>query len=356
MSAACRWLGINLLLLAAATQSPVAVAAAGGPALLFASDDEVEITLELPLRTLLRQRQSRPNVEGTIVVTAPATQGPPLDVEVATRGHSRLEICSFPPLRLNFRRGRVADTLFADQNRLKLVTLCRDTASYTAYLGLEYLVYRMYGVLTDAAFRVRPARMRYVDTERGDESQVAPAFFIEPIDGVAERLGSRAVSAPRLRLEQLEPRALARLALFQFIIGNTDWAVTQPTLGEDTCCHNGDVLVAPDGSGALVLVPFDFDNAGIVGAEYAKPDERLGIRSVRTRLYRGYCATNGYLDETVAALNVARPAIEALLEEQPLPPAVRAGAASYLARSYEILNDERERERQIVDRCLGSGS
>jgi len=191
-----------------------------------------------------------------------------------------------------------------------------------------------------------------VDSER-DGSQIGPAFFIEPIDGVAERLGWQSVAVPALRLEQLEPRALTRLALFQFMIGNTDWAITRPSLGEDTCCHNGDVLAPAESPESVVLVPFDFDHAGLVDAEYATPDERLPIHSVRERLYRGFCATNGYLDETIAAFNAARPAIETLLENQRLAPKARAAAASYLARSYEIINDEPEKRRQLVDRCLG---
>jgi hypothetical protein len=342
---------IVALLFAAVVQWPSAQPLSPPP--LFASDAEIEITLRLPLRTLLRQRARRPDVEGTVLVTGAGVESPPLDVEVTTRGHKRLEICSFPPLRLNFRRSQVAGTLFAGQNRLKLVTQCRDGESYTGYLELEYFVYRLYEQLSDAAFRVRPSRVRYVDTERGEQSRVAPAFFIEPAGSVAERLGWQSVQVPRLALEQLEPRALARLALFQFMIGNTDWAVTQASLGEDICCHNGEVL-APKGEGSFVIVPFDFDHAGIVGAEYAEPDERLGIRSVRERLYRGFCSTNGYIAETIAEFNLARPAIEALLHARPLTPGARAAAASYLDRSYEILNDERERQRQIVERCLGS--
>jgi hypothetical protein len=351
MIGTARPIGTTILLLVAVTPLR-ALSADGVPAPLFASDDEIALTLELPLRTLLRQRTRHPDVEGTLVVDETAA-APPLPVEVTTRGHNRLDVCAFPPLRLSVRREQAAGTLFAGQNRLKLVTLCRDSESYANYLRLEHFAYRMYAELSEAAFRVRPIHARYVDTERDGEAYTAPAFFVEPIGGVAARLGWQAIDAPRLRYEQLEPGALARLALFQFMIGNTDWAVTQPTLGEDTCCHNADVLApVPDRTAALVLVPFDFDSAGLVDAVYAKPDERLGIRSVRERLYRGFCATNGYLDETIAAFNAARPAIEALLDDQPLAPKAQAAAAAYLARSYEIINDEREKQRQILSRCL----
>jgi hypothetical protein len=352
MKAGCLAIVIVSLLLGVAA-APKAQSAGDPPVALFASDDELEIELRLPLKRLLRQRSQDVEVEGVLLVTN-AAAARPLDVEIRPRGHKRLEICPFPPLRLNLRRSQVADTVFAGQNRLKLVTLCADTERHARYLELEYLAYRMYEQVAEAAFRVRWSNMRYVDSERDDEARTAPAFFLEPIGGVAERLALQAVAVPSLRLEQLEPRALARLALFQFMIGNTDWAVTQPTLGEDACCHNGDVLARPADPGSFVIVPFDFDHAGIVGADYAKPDERLGIRSVRERLYRGFCATNGYLDETIAAFNAARPAIEALLEERSSTPETRAAAASYLADSYEILNDEHEKQRQIIDRCLRS--
>jgi hypothetical protein len=352
MNAGYRAIVIASLVLGMAAQAPKAQSADDAPTPLFASDDELEITLRLPLKRLLRQRSQGFEVEGALLVTGAATARP-LDVEIRPRGHKRLEICAFPPLRLNFRRSQVADTAFAGQDRLKLVTLCRDSESHERYLELEYLVYRMYQQVAEAAFRVRWSSMRYMDSERDDAARAAPAFFLEPIGGVAERLGLRAVAVPSLRLEQLDPRALARLAVFQFMIGNTDWAVTQPTLGEDACCHNGDVLARPGNPGSFVIVPFDFDHAGIVDADYAKPDERLGIRSVRERLYRGFCAANGYVDETIAAFNAARPAIEALLEERPLAPETRAAAASYLAESYDILNHEHEKQRQILDRCLG---
>jgi hypothetical protein len=53
-----------------------------------------------------------------------------LDIAVATRGNSRLELCSLPPLSINLKRKQVASTLFAGQNKLKIVTQCRKSADY----------------------------------------------------------------------------------------------------------------------------------------------------------------------------------------------------------------------------------
>ena len=78
-------------------------AAAQTAAPLFANDDPLELTLTLPLRTLIRQRSRRPDIDGSISYSEPGGAITELDVEVTTRGKSRLEMCSFPPLRLTER-------------------------------------------------------------------------------------------------------------------------------------------------------------------------------------------------------------------------------------------------------------
>jgi hypothetical protein len=336
--------------LAASLASLSSQGASGAPAPLFAADEVIEMTLALPLRTLIDARAGLPAVKGTLTVAGSDTATRRLDVEVRPRGRHRLANCTFPPLRLDFKRGQVADTLFAEQNRLKLVAPCRSGPRYEQYLELEYLVYRMYEQLGGVAFRVRRAQMRYVDVEQHHEILEAPAFLLEPLDGVAARFDLTDVESPRIPLAELEPQALTMLALFQFLIGNTDWAATGGAAGED-CCHNADVLAPRDGRSELVLVPYDFDHAGIIDADYATPSGSLGLTSVRQRRYRGFCRTNDYLDEAIRALNTARPAIEALLQSERLAPRSRTDALRYLDRSYEILNDAEERQREIVGRC-----
>ena len=344
--AACGLLaGLVLALVASGTR-------AAEPAPLFASDDVLDMTLAVPLRTLIRGRTRRPEVEGTLSYTEADGAVTELDVEVRTRGRSRLELCSFPPLSVNLRRGQVAGMLFDGQNRLKLVTLCRDTPGYREYLELEYVIYRMYEQVSDFAYRVRPLRVQYLDSERGGDAEEAPAFFIEHQNGIAERVGMQAADVPGVPLAALRPEPLATYALFQYVIGNTDWSAISAA-EDDTCCHNGDVLTPADGSTGAVVVPYDFDQAGLINTAYAAPHEDLPIRSVTQRLFRGFCATNELLDATVEKFNTARPAMEALLDAAALRDRTRADALQFLAGSYEILNDPEQRQREIVDRCRG---
>lgn len=74
-----------------------------------------------------------------------------------------------------------------------------------------------------------------------------------------------------------------RMAIFCYMIGNTDWSVPNQ--------HNCKVLssMSYSGSNLGVIVPYDFDYSGLVDTDYAVPYEKLGIESVRERLYLGLC-------------------------------------------------------------------
>jgi hypothetical protein len=337
-------------MLAAALCAPAASAAADA-APLFRDPQPLEMTLELPLKTLLRERKDRPEVDGVAVVTGPGGQSLRLDVKVSTRGHNRLEKCDFPPLSLDFKRSQLDGTVFAGQNKLKLSTRCRDGGKFGDYLELERLAYLLYQQVGDAAVQVRPARMRYVDTERG-ESVEGPAFFLEHFDSVAARVGRTVLDVPAVPLADLDPASLAVVGLFEYLIGNTDWAATSAAAGRD-CCHNIVPLVPASGPGPVVPLPYDFDSSGFVDPPYAEPDARLNTRSVRDRVYRGYCISNPHLGQARGKLNAARPAMEAIIGAARLEPKIQRKALDYLAEGFEDINDSKGWQRRILDRCRG---
>lgn len=320
---------------------------------LFAAGNTIELTLTAPMRTLVARRARRPDVMGTIAYTGSDGVPVTLDVEVTTRGHSRLEICSFPPLRLDLPRGQVEGTLFAEQNRLKLVTLCRESNNYEQYLQLEYLVYRIYEQVSDYALKVRPVLAHYVDTDRKGRTEDAPAFLIESVDGLAERTGTEVAELPAVDRDMLDPSATAVLSVFQYMIGNTDWSPTSAAQDED-CCHNSEILALDGDAQTYIPVPYDFDQSGFINTVYSAPPEGLRLRSVRERLYRGLCAVNDHLDEAFARFTTARPAIEALLRDAPLEDRFRNDAVEYIVEFYEIINDPAERQEEIVDECRGN--
>lgn len=325
---------------------------ATAPAPLFQDEQPLEMALELPLKSLLHERKQRPELDGVVVVAGPGGQVLRLDVKVSTRGHNRLDKCSFPPLGLDFKRSQVDGTVFAGQNKLKLVTLCQDRPGYDQNLELERLIYSMYQQVSPFSLRTRAVRVRYVDTDHGGEVREAPAFILEHFDSLAQRMGRTVQTVPPAQLGELDGPALDLLGLFQYLIGNTDWSTMAAAEGRD-CCHNTVLLASAGGGGRIMPVPYDFDSSGLVDAPYAEPNETLRLRSVRDRKYRGYCASNGHVDQTVAILNAARPAMEATLGSGRLEPKYVEKARKYLADGFDVLNDPKKRQDRIIDDCRG---
>ena len=101
-------------------------------------------------------------------------------------------------------------------------------------------------------------------------------------------------------------------------------------------------------------MPYDFDQSGIINTEYALPSLDFHIRSVRQRLYRGRCAHNQQLGETIALTNDNRREIEAALAPQELSKKDQKKALQYLEAFYDTINDPKKIDRRIIGRCRGA--
>jgi hypothetical protein len=320
---------------------------------LFDADATLELTIEGPFERLVRERHDKPELDGIVRYTDAAGEEIVLDVGLAPRGNSRLDICSFPPIWLNFKRGQLPGTVFAGQNRIKLVTLCRESDSYRDYLAQEYQLYRAYNALTEHSFRVRWLTVEYVETEgRRPSSTTESAFLIEEDWEVAERAGMEAVKVDSLRFAQLDSAGAALIYLFQYMIGGTDWSPIAGPPGE-TCCHNTKLIGPANSDAGRLSLPYDFDQVGLVNANYARPAASVPIRSVTQRYYRGYCVLNDDLEATIELMNERRSDVEAAFASLEVKDRARKRALSFLEESYERINDPRRIEREILNRCRG---
>ena len=153
---------------------------------LFEDSAVMDATLEGPLAELMRDAESREQLP--FVLRAGGTEHA---IRVRVRGKSRLRVCDFLPLRLNFKKSKVGGTVFAEQDKLKLVVPCQSSERAEKNLLEEYAVYRLFNLLTPASYRVRLLRMTFTDTSRDDDSTRLHAFLLEPGQRLAERLGGQ---------------------------------------------------------------------------------------------------------------------------------------------------------------------
>jgi hypothetical protein len=339
-----RCLSIGVLPLILATVSWGVSASAVEP--LFARDDVLHLTIHGPLTSVARGEPGSTDVGGWLELS----DGRMIPMTFSRYGISRLRECGLPCFKITIGEEDARGTVFEGQPTLRLVTACQHGSSFDRYILLEYLVYESFAVIAEPALQTRLVSCRFRDSERPSFEATGLAFFVEDIGMAATRYGKSWLDIRSQRIADLDPAQLALLALFQFMVGNTDWSALSSSAGQ-SCCHNVAVLGA-EGDKDNMLLPFDFDQAGLVDAPYAAPDERLKIQRVTQRVFRGYCSHNDELPAAIAVFNRKRPKIDKLFNENVLPnPQARKRALKYIDGFYDTINNPRKVESRIVSKC-----
>ncbi|MDH3613979.1 MAG: hypothetical protein OES10_11930 [Gammaproteobacteria bacterium] len=319
---------------------------------LFGSHDTLEVELEAPFAMLSKDRPDEEETAGKFRFTAEDGSPVEFDVAVRTRGRWRRnpDICTFPPLRLNFKKSQTKDTLFHKQDKLKLVTHCRNKAQrYEQSVVSEYLAYRILNLLTDRSFQVRLLKIRYVYTDATRDAE-SYAILIEHKDRLGKRIGGKPLAIEKARIEELRPADLNLASVFQYLIGNTDFSPIATAPDED-CCHNQALFASKDG--LHYTIPFDFDQTGLVNAPHSEPNPRFSLRTVSERLYRGRCVNNDQLAATMQLFQAHQSDIESLVDEQQeLSSTTRRYILRFIEEFYDTINNPKRADREIATRCI----
>lgn len=331
-------------------QDDAADSGAPKPDKVFESDQPLTITLRAPWSDIVKKKKVQDPYPATIEFTDSLGQAQSLALQVARRGITRQKVCNFPPIRLIFDKEMNKGTMFRGQKKLKMVTHCNKGDKFSQFYIQEMTIYRLYNLITDRSFRVRPLSVTYVDSAKGDTTEPQFAFLIEDDGDVAERNGMIKLQAAKIKPTQLEPQEISRMMLFQFMVANVDFASTSgPT--PDECCHNAK-LIGLDEVSNIYSVPYDFDVSGIIKAPYAVPHEALPIKSVTQRLYRGFCMHNSTLEPARQEYLAKEQAIYDLVQNQSLlTDKTKGQMREFLADFFEIIRDQGEFDKSIIQKC-----
>lgn len=346
-----RWTVPGVLLFLVAGSAGAQSIGVGDP--LFQSDDVLEVTFTAPFAELMRKRPNNVDLDGTASWRNEAGETITVDVGVRTRGNYRRqrEICPFAPIRLNFKTSQLKGTVFENQDKLKLVTHCRNGSErYQQIAFKEFLAYKMLNLVTDLSYRVRMLHITYVDSVPGKPSRTEYGFVIEHKDRLGARTGLAQVEIERTSVAALDPMYTNLTSIYAYLIGNTDYS---PIMGakDEICCHNA-VLFSGDGTMQYAL-PYDFDMSGMVDSPYAEPNPRFGIKSVRRRLYRGRCANNEHIPLSIGKFQGVRAQLYSLVEEDKrLSNSSERSMEAFLDSFFKAVDNPRAVESRIVKSCL----
>jgi len=329
----------------------VAIVAAE-PDPLFRSADTLNITLSGPFAQIDREREKDKEYQGASLSYTDSTGNEVvLDVTLEVRGNNRLkkEICRYSQLWVRFDRDQARGTLFDGQRRLKMVVQCQSSARYEAYLLKELQAYQFFNQISDYSFATRRLQVNYQGSESSRRNREHLAFFIEHDRRLARRFDAEEVNDNRISPTDLNPAQASKVALFMYMLGNTDFSMS--IAPEGSCCHNTKLILK---EGEYFPIPYDFDSSGYVDTEYAVPNAALPLRNNRQRLYRGYCTEPELLTETVGQFQSLQSQIYATAgAAEQLRARDKRRSASYLDDFYEIINDPRRLDSQITSACLG---
>ena len=310
---------------------------------LFSDRTPLTLRLDTDLRALKgdrgAQRKAHP---ATLRYGAGADTGA-IAVKLRTRGIFRLKTCGFPPIRLDLPAHKVEGTPFAGEDRLKLVTHCQGDRSYERNLLKEYALYLVFNALTDSSFRVRLAHVTYVDSARHDTT-TRYGFLIESDSALGRRMSAQPLNADNLFDPVMQPSYMTLVAVFQYLIGNTDWSVWKR--------HNIAIFQQRAEPRPLFAVPYDFDFSGAVNAPYASPPEQLKITSVRQRVYRGFCQPDSILTAVLDRFRAAKDSMYAAVRAVPdLPERDSRDMLGYFDQFFQVLDNRGAVSREFVRGC-----
>lgn len=242
-------------------------------------------TQPLSLQLSFSMREIKKNLNDTIYypsfLTYKNDQGvwDSLSVGIRARGNFRRKNCYFPPLRLKMKKSHVAGTPFEENKSFKLVLPCLNVKSANNLILREYLCYKLLEPVTPYFFHTRLANITLIDqSNKQTKSHSIIGFLIEDDDLIADRFNGQVLDQIILPRQLNDTTAIVHY-FFEYMIANTDWSTTTQ--------HNTKVIQLPPNK--KVPLSYDFDMAGLVNAPYATINESLNIKSVKERLYRGYC-------------------------------------------------------------------
>lgn len=316
---------------------------------LFKSDEIIKMELRTDFSTIQAERTGIAEYhDGELIYYTPNGETVKLSVKLIVRGHFRRDTanCNFPPLYVNFKKGEVKNTIFKNQNELKLVTPCM----YEKDVIDEYLIYKMYNNVTDLSMKVRLVKILYFDTSTRRNIFEKYSFFLEKKEHVAER-NNYVVKDMMISPSDLDRENFKKMSIFQYMIGNGDWyfRLNVGNGGGYLKLNRNFVVMQPqDSTLSPYAVPYDFDLSSFVNADYAK-----SLMSRRT--YKGLCFADKEFDEVFEFYKELRPEFETIINSTgQISRSSQKYMLKYIEDFYTIIESNKLIKQEFLDACENS--
>jgi hypothetical protein len=299
-------------------------------AAFFNDTSTIQATLVTNLDKILSShRKKETEVPGVLIISQPDGQKITNPVSLKVRGNFRLEYCLVPPLKIKF--NSKDSSVLHSLKTLELVSACKISPDFEQYLLKEYLIYKIYNLLTEKSFHTRLLRLNLQDSAGKKKPVYFYAFLLEDLKDLAKRNGYKEWGKGNIKASAVDRQQVAMVSVFEYMIGNLDWGLSPN--------HNVKLIVSlKDTIGGLNIIPYDFDYSGFVNAHYAvSNDEEL--ENVKQRKYIGLPRTLTELEEVLEIYKQKKSRIYELVSHfNLLTPKSRKEITDYLDEFYDVIN------------------
>jgi len=193
-------------------------------------------------------------------------------VKLEPGGKNRRMICTNPPIKIDLQKEELdKESLNKQCDKIKLVFQCASNKSKAESIKQEKLLYDIHALVTPFSRRAELVKVGVADKERQYD-----AILLEDNKDMDVRLDLKRIKTRIISTDVINREEYVKMCLFQFMIANADWSARMG--------HNTE-LYKRNADNSLIIVPYDFDYAGIINNDYASPPENLPIAHVTDRYF-----------------------------------------------------------------------
>lgn len=315
---------------------------------LFRTQDPLSIKLNYSSKLLRKETNDSTYMDSELAYQKKDGEWEALNIEIRSRGNFRKNNCYYTPLKLKIKKSIAKETVFKGNKRLKLVLPCDSDKRGNDYVVKELMAYRLYDIISDFTFKTRLTKVDFNEIKgKKTKNHLLTGFLIEDDSKMADRCRAKLLKRPTIHPLEQDPIECIKHAMFQFMIGNTDFSTAYQ--------HNAKLLYKDK---KMFPVPYDFDLSGLVNPSYAYLSEvhlkRMKISSVIERKYRGFKRDQTAFNEVKEFYFQKKDSVIKLIDDmEPLfrDPDEFNRTKNYILDFYKIIENEASFHKQIVSQA-----
>lgn len=291
--------------------------------------DGTKITLEADFTTIVANKKTEQYFPGSLTMES----GQSFRVDLKPRGKFRRRKAEIPPLKIKFHKKELKAVGLDTFNEVKLVLPITLNEAGEQLLVKEYLAYKMFETLTPVSVRAKLIRIALRDSHVEQAPHSMLAILLEDEEETTARLKGQEIEAYGIPADSLHMNQAALVAVFQYMIGNTDWEIAM--------IRNVRLIRAPE-TGKILVVPYDFDFSGLVSAPYASPSSESGLRTVQERFLMANGIKPEALKKATALLKGSKEKLLAICRSKYLNRASIDQMTAYLETYFQQVSEKDE--------------